>query len=137
MAVQNIVEVIGGDKLSALLGQMSERAANMTEVFQGEIRYMEEFEQSLFAGYGGRYVKTGKLRASLTEPGADAVRDVNPKGMVFGTHVFYARFQTEHIGPQTARGGLARSGANMVVQQPPDLGERVTAKLGDHIMGTE
>lgn len=39
-------------------------------------------------------VRSGKLKASLTEPdAADGIRRITPHEMVFGTKVFYSRFQ--------------------------------------------
>jgi hypothetical protein len=136
MAVQNVVEIIGGKQLSELLGGMAQRTENMAEVFRAEIRFMEQFEAGVFSSLGGREVQSGRLRSSLTESGnADAVRKPSAKGLEFGTHVFYARFQTSEVGPQTERGGMARTGENLVLKMPPATADRVTHALAAHVTG--
>jgi hypothetical protein len=129
------LEVIGGKQLSDLLGGMAQRTDDLSEVFRAEIKFMERFEGEVFSGYGGKYVETGRLRDSLTTPGAGAVRRPSEKGLIFGTSIFYGRFQTSEIGPETPRGGMRRSGENMVVKMPPSSAERLPKAIGDHIMG--
>jgi hypothetical protein len=54
----------------------------------------ERGEATLFESYGGKYVETGDLRASLTNSGAaGAVRLLTPEEFTFGTSVWYAIFQ--------------------------------------------
>jgi hypothetical protein len=74
-----------------------------------ESHVLELAERGVFASLGGRYVATGRVRRSLTEPGGpDAVRTSTPESFEFGTRVEYARYLTEHVGPVTAKGGLKR-----------------------------
>jgi len=60
---------------------------------------LEEGEQRLFKRLGGKYVDTGALMASLTQPTANnAIRETHAQGLDFGTSLYYARFHTDKRG---------------------------------------
>jgi hypothetical protein len=78
----------------ARLGPIAARMAEPQPAFAGVMTAIEAQERSVFAGYEGRYVETGALRASLTETAAaGAIRELTPTGATFGSSIFYARFQ--------------------------------------------
>ena len=55
---------------------------------------MEEHERTVFESYGGKYVRTGATRASLTDSAASgAIRHLERTGLEFGSSVWWARFQ--------------------------------------------
>ena len=57
------------------------------------LRILEQGERRHFKGLRGRYVDTGATMRSLTEPSdPNAIREVQPDELVFGTKVYYARF---------------------------------------------
>jgi phage gpG-like protein len=63
--------------------------------------------------YPGRtiLVRTGKLKASLTQPGAEgAIREVTEDGLEIGTSISYARYH---------QWGTGRMPARLVIDPPP------------------
>ena len=74
-------------------------SAAMQPGFEAAMQLLEEGEKRLFKRYGGKYVDTGALMASLTQPLAnDAIRDAHAQHADFGTSVWYARFQKDKKG---------------------------------------
>jgi hypothetical protein len=133
--VNELVEVIGAPKLEHDLAKIAERTGDMHAEFARQERQLQRAESALFASHGGKYVKTGRLRRSLTGHTGDSIRRVTAEGLVFGSSLFYGRFQTEHIGPEkTKRGGLKRSGKNEVLEFPPEVRERVLKGVGDYVL---
>jgi hypothetical protein len=58
------------------------------------IEAFEKEEATIFESYAGKYVKTGALKASLTESDASgAIRELLPGEFKFGTSIWYAVFQ--------------------------------------------
>lgn len=54
---------------------------------------LEKGEERHFKGLQGRYVRTGALRDSLTQPSANgAIREIHGDQLIFGTSIFYAKF---------------------------------------------
>ena len=85
------------------------RLLDVSEVLRSEERVLEVQEEGVFAEHGGRFVATGALKNSLTMPNAPgAIRRVTGHTLEFGTSISYARYQTEHIGPPTEKGGMKR-----------------------------
>lgn len=105
------VEILGGAEAEAMLLSIERRALRPTEGLRRSFRALEEGEQALFAGYGGKYVQTGALERSLTEPdAADAVREAHGAEAEFGSSVFYARFQgTEGVGHHAGPSAVLRA----------------------------
>jgi hypothetical protein len=103
------IEIVGVEKVERDLQGISQRILDMEPAFREATVLLEASEARLFDQLGGRYVRTGALRQSLTTPGA-GVREVTPHGLAFGSDVYYARFQVEDPGPVTPAGGLERKG---------------------------
>lgn len=83
------VEELGPAKLDEIAARMAE-----PEFSARTFRAAEDAEQSIFDSYGGKYVDTGALKASLTQREAEgALRVLTPGMLLFGTSVWYARFQ--------------------------------------------
>jgi hypothetical protein len=81
------------DSPDALL--VGEHAADLADPFREAATYLEQLHRSGFSRLRGRYVLTGATRASLTGPGAGAIRDADAQGLVFGTSVWYSHFLTK------------------------------------------
>jgi len=103
------VELIGAAHAEHTFEGIATRLLDMSPALRAEERVLEVQEQGVFAQHAGRFVDTGALKNSLTMPNAPgAVRKVSATSLQFGTSIKYARFQTEHIGPETEAGGMAR-----------------------------
>jgi hypothetical protein len=84
------IEELGPTKLAGV----AERASHPGLAFGSVMRAMESEERSVFERYGGKYVDSGDLRASLTSVAASgAIRILTPWGGVFGSSVWYGKFQ--------------------------------------------
>jgi hypothetical protein len=82
----------GFDAAIARLGGVAERAEAWQVVAPKIFDTLEEGEARIFVRLHGRMVKSGDLRASLTERSAPgAVRRVGHEDIEFGTSVWYAR----------------------------------------------
>jgi len=108
------IEVAGSDKVQHDLRAMAGRMADISPVTRAQFHWLELREERLFSR--GKYVRTGALRASLTQDtAAGAIRVTEPGGLKFGTSVWYAPFQVVHPGPVTPKGGLRRKGHTSAV----------------------
>jgi hypothetical protein len=84
------VEELGPVRLAGV----AERFARPEVAFGAVLREFESEERSIFASFAGKYVRTGALRASLTDAAASgAIRHLTPSGATFGSSIWYARFQ--------------------------------------------
>jgi hypothetical protein len=130
------IDLVGGEKLERDLAGMAERLVNMEPSLRGEIHRLETMETMRFDELGGRFVNTGATRSSLTSSASsDAVREVTPQGLAFGSAVFYARFLVEHPGPVTEKGGLKRPPPSAILKLEPETAAQITQDVGDHVMG--
>lgn len=75
--------------------QVGHRAMDLAPPFREAATFLEQLHATDFTRLRGRYVRTGATKASLTGPGADAIRDADRHGLVFGTAVWYAHFLTK------------------------------------------
>ncbi len=74
-------------------------------------------------------VATGKLKASLTRTdAADAIREIGPTEMRFGTKVFYARWQNW---------GTKTMPRHKVLKFTPTVRKLVKTLMREHILGGE
>jgi hypothetical protein len=88
------IDVIGSGPFVSKLDRIRGRMENLEDVFEKAFRIWEAGEARHFGGLGGRYVRTGALRDSLTQPNANgAIREAHAQEAVFGSSVFYAKFQ--------------------------------------------
>lgn len=60
-----------------------------------EFEVLQAEEEAIFAHWGGRFVDTGRAKASLTsDAGGDSIREIHGVELVFGTNVDYVRYLT-------------------------------------------
>jgi len=129
------VRVEGAEKARHDIEGMARRVNNLAPVMRQIARNLEVREVGKFAG--GKYVRTGATRASLTAPTAPgAVRKVTPTSLRFGTDIPYARFLVENPGPVTPAGGLVRRGhpSAIMAELTPEETEHFTRSAGDYVM---
>lgn len=138
MAAAETIELIGAEKAQRDFDQVMKRMLNHRTGMRRTIPLLQANESAIFASHGGKYVKTGALRASLTEPkGAGAVRRPARQSLNFGTSIYYARFQREHVGPKTDKGGMKRSGRNVVMDIPEPVQNACAEVVMRYIVGGE
>jgi hypothetical protein len=96
----------------AILGKyegIEERLQDLRPALEDVSDLLESGEQRLFDQMRGKYVRTGRLRESLTNSlSADAIRSITGDTLVFGTSVYYARFQ-QKIGTTRTKGSRQAS----------------------------
>jgi len=93
------IQAFGFDEAEGKLKKISYRARDMRPGFEVVSQMLEEGEKRLFKRYHGKYVDTGRLMESLTQPQAnDAIREAHAQELVFGTEVYYARFHKDKKG---------------------------------------
>ena len=130
------VELVGADKVEHDLQGISERMLDVAPALAEQVRMLEASEAATFADLGGRYVDTGAVRRSLTMSGAEgSVRRLSRSSLDFGTSFFYARFLTEHVGPGTEGGGLARPLPVAVLKLTPAVVDEAGQAVMHHIVG--
>jgi len=87
-------DVIGAREIAAKYEARSHRALMPAPGLEAIYPELEARERELFGEYHGKYVNTGALKASLTQPeGTDALREAHGSEAVFGTKVWYAIYQ--------------------------------------------
>lgn len=114
------VETHGFPEAEAKLRRTGERLADPVLALAPELEALTIEERAVFAELGGEFVDTGRTERSLTELGGpDAIREVTPLGLVFGTSVPYARFER-------------KDGRNAVMV---DMTEERVSGVGGRILG--
>jgi hypothetical protein len=84
----------GGESTAHDYEEIADRLVRARPAFESAQRIIEDGETRLFASFRGKYVRTGALRASLTQPTANgAIRRAHHDELEFGTSIFYAKFQ--------------------------------------------
>lgn len=87
------IQAIGVDQTERRLNAVERRMRDARPAFEKVARILESGEQRHFNSLKGRYVDTGALKASLTQPNANgAIRKAHRDELEFGTSIFYARF---------------------------------------------
>ena len=133
-----VVELVGATKIRRDLAAISERLRAPGQVLETEMRVLEQAEQLVFDGLAPKYVKTDRLRTSLTSPdGRDTVRRVLGNAIEFGTKVWYARFQRT-IGPPSGKPrGRKRVGPSKVLKLSAKLRREAAALVIARIAGRD
>lgn len=134
------VQLLGARQVRKSLAEISSRAHAPIETQAAHVfTILEEGEDLLFAGYHGKYVRTGATKASLTSPAAnDAIREAHADELVFGTSVWYARFLTRKVGAKTSRGGRKHDGTSAVLRFPKRMREAIAERyLHEVVYGRE
>lgn len=128
--------VIGAAKAIRDTLGIGTRMRQVQDPLRASFKKMEDAEQLVFAGLGGRYVNSGAVKRSLTEAGGEgAVREEMADGVKFGTSIWYAHFLTEHVGPPTDKGGLKRPPPSAVLKLTPALRAEIGRDLTAFING--
>lgn len=87
------LQLIGGEEAEKDLDGIARRMLDARPAFEAVEKILESGEERHFASLRGRYVRTGALKASLTQPDANgAIREAHADELVFGTSIYYARF---------------------------------------------
>lgn len=87
------IEAVGVEDAEDRLEGISARMKNARPAFDEVAGVLEEGEQRHFARLRGKYVDSGALLASLTQPSAnDAIRDAHADELVFGSSLYYAKY---------------------------------------------
>lgn len=130
------VELVGAGKIRNDLRMLSERLLAPEQALETEMEILEEVESSVFDGFGGKYVDSGRLKASLTERNArDAIRRVLGNTLEFGTRTWYARFQTKIGGPSGKPRGRKRPLPILVLKLTPALRQAASRAIAARLFG--
>lgn len=93
------IQAYGFVEAEGKLEKMTYRVTDMRPGFEEVQKMLEEGEERLFNRYGGKYVDTGALKDSLTQPRANkAIREAHAQHLDFGTALYYARFLKDKTG---------------------------------------
>ena len=88
------IQAIGAEKAEAGLEGVARRLVNLIPAWRRVETELELGHRRHFDRLRGRYVRTGDLRASLTEAHANgSIREHHDDELIFGTSIFYAKFQ--------------------------------------------
>jgi hypothetical protein len=101
------ISVEGATEAEEFFEALERRIMDLTPAFERTLTELEQREKAIFDGWAGKYVRTGRTRASLTERGRDALRAAHAQEAEFGTAVPYAAFfKREVIVPAAELGAL-------------------------------
>jgi hypothetical protein len=84
------ISVEGATEAEEFFEALERRIMDLTPAFERTLTELEQREKAIFDGWAGKYVRTGRTRASLTERGRDALRAAHAQEAEFGTAVPYA-----------------------------------------------
>lgn len=88
------VELVGANGTMSELRKIASRARDPEAALREIFPVFEASEREIFDSYGGKYVRTGDTKRSLTESNAKgAVRSVSGDTFIFGSRIWYAKFQ--------------------------------------------
>ena len=126
---------IGVDEAADSFEQVAKRLANSRLAFRDALEILEHGEERHFARLHGQYVRTGRIKQSLTGQGPDSIRDLHNDGggLTFGTSVPYARFLVKN--PRTADDGEVRrrKGKSAVLVLQPKAREAIVRRLTEYV----
>jgi hypothetical protein len=93
------IQAFGFNEAAGKLKRVAIRFRNARPAFELIQEILESGEQRIFKNLRGKYVDTGALMESLTQPSADgAIREAHMAGVDFGTDIWYARFHRDEKG---------------------------------------
>ena len=109
------VELVGANTTMSDLRQIAGRARDPEAALRRVFPVFEKAELELFDHYGGKYVASGATRDSLTKPDAKgAVRTVKGTTFVFGSTIWYAKFQgTTGVGEHSPPSAILKLTSEM------------------------
>jgi hypothetical protein len=110
------VEVEGLDKAQLKLRGFARRMVLPQPALEAGVKVIEAGEEDLFTGFGGKFIRTGALRESLTQSDArGAIRRAHGEAIEFGSSIWYAHFQKKIGGPSGKPRGRKRVGKTSLV----------------------
>lgn len=131
------LELHGFDETADRLGGVADRLKEAHGAWGNVETVLEAGHERHFKRLRGRYVRTGRLRDSLTGVSPHSIREVHADGagLDFGTSVFYARFLTKrrkdpNDGQQRAR---RRKGKSAVLVMTPATRKQVSRSVLDFL----
>lgn len=87
------IEALGVEQTQDDLEGISRRMVHAEPAYEQVATVLEEGEKRHFARLRGKYVDSGALLASLTQPSANgAIREAHADELVFGSSLYYAKF---------------------------------------------
>jgi hypothetical protein len=123
----SFLEVVGADRAARMVRDVAKRAGMPAPGMVEMVPELEAAELELFEGYGGKYVLTGATKASLTQSDANgAIREAHGIDFIFGTSIWYAKFQGTTVGPS---GVDHHGGPSAILAVPPGATE-LSSKIG-------
>jgi hypothetical protein len=126
------VEELGPANLGVIAARMA-----APEFGDRVFRAAETEEERIFDSYGGKYVRTGLLKGSLTEHDAPgAIRVLRPGELLFGTSVWYARFQgTTGTGRHSPPSAILKASAVEAAAAAADLKDYILYGNQERLLG--
>jgi hypothetical protein len=118
------IEAVGIEKAQRAFAGIGRRLLDMRPAWRNVERVLEEGESRHFDRQRGRYVRTGDLRASLTHNVDGAIREAHANELVFGTSLYYAKFQR-------------RGKKSAVVVLHPLMRRQAADAVMEHILGED
>lgn len=143
---QEVLELLGSRKIRNDLRRISEALlVGPEEAMEAEVEVLEQAEASLFSAFSDpTYVRTGDLRASLTQSSAKgAIRRMHwggrysktLPGLEFGTSIWYAKFQRKIGGPSGKPRGRVRMGKILVLRLTPATRRAAVELVRERVFG--
>lgn len=153
------VELVGADRVQAVFRDLQGRFVSQTKwLAETAMPVLQAGEESIFDSWAPRFDSSltgsnssglqygtqqrGQLRASLTDaasPGTwesfGPVRWVGDHALIFGTSIFYARFQRAIGGPSGKPRGRVRTGPSLVLATTPEELEAILNLAAGYFWG--
>jgi hypothetical protein len=122
--------------IAAKFDEVGDNAQNLEPPFEDALDMLERIHTTHFARLGGRYVRTGDTKASLTKGGPGAIREADRNSAQFGTSIWYAHFLSK--APKDPEFGQVDKGRKnlrfAVLVMPPGTEEKISQMLLGHLV---
>lgn len=129
------ISVVDAQKTSEHYDEVADRLSNAKPAFSDVLDILEEGERRHFARLRGKYVRTGALMASLTQPHANqAIREAHADYLVFGTSVYYAQFQTASRKARATGLVTKQKGKSAVLVLQPKAKKAASQAILDYVV---
>lgn len=117
-------DLIGDEDVLRRYKGIQERMLDVSPAWRRIEEILQEGERRHFTQLKGRFVDTGRVRASLVGESSDSIRHLTDEEYTFGTSVFYARF---------LKGANTKKSAVLVLKPKERKAARMT--MMDHLLG--
>lgn len=116
MPATTAVQIEGLSNVQLKLRGFARRMVLPEPALEAAVKIIEAGEEELFAKLGGKFIRTGALRASLTQSDArGAIRRSHGEYIEVGSSIWYAHFQKKIGGPSGKPRGRKRVGKTSLV----------------------